>query len=184
MQSPAFESLLVAAQDGADWAWERLYHEYAGRLLRYLRSRSAADPENLLGDVFLQVARNVGGFSGDEPAFRAWLFTIAHRRLLDERRSQRRRPAEPRAELPEPDPGAADVTADEAVTSLGTARVRALIGRLAPAQQDVLLLRIVGGLTVTEVAAATGRSEGAVKALQRRGLAALRRMLEHEAVPL
>jgi RNA polymerase sigma-70 factor (ECF subfamily) len=63
-------------------------------------------------------------------------------------------------------------------------RVRELIGRLAPEQRAVLLLRIVGGLTVEEVAGAIGKRAGAVKALQRRGLAAIQRELAKEAVPL
>ena len=52
------------------------------------------------------------------------------------------------------------------------------------AQRDVLVLRLVGGLTVDEVAAALDKSPGAVKALQRRALLALRKILEREGVPL
>jgi len=184
MQEPEFASVLAAAQVGADWAWASLYRSHAGRLLGYLRIRGATDPENLVGEVFLQLARNIGTFSGSEDNFRSWLFTIAHHRLLDERRSARRRPAEPMAEVEERPAEGDDATADSALAAIGTDRVRALIGRLAPAQQEVLLLRVVGGLTVPEIAAAINKNEGSVKALQRRGLEALRKLLVREGVPL
>jgi len=184
MQDSEFASVLAAAQAGAEWAWARLYRSHAGRVLGYLRNRGASDPENLLGEVFLQLARNIATFTGTEANFRSWLFTIAHHRLLDERRTARRRPSEPVAEFDESDPGPHDTTADTALTSIGTDRVREMIGRLAPAQQEVLLLRLVGGLTVPEIAEAIGKNTGAVKALQRRGLESLRRMIEREGVPL
>ncbi len=184
MQESEFSSVLAAAQAGADWAWARLYHAHAGRVLGYLRSRGAADPENLLGEVFLQLARNMGGFRGTEENFRSWVFTVAHHRLLDERRTARRRPAEPVAEFEDSASGSDDTTADAALAAVGTQSARALIERLAPAQQEVLLLRILGGMTVPEIAAATGKNEGAVKALQRRGLEALRTLIDREGVPL
>ena len=184
MQDVEFAAVLEAAQAGAEWAWERLYRSHAGRVLGYLRARGASDPENLLGEVFLQLARDIATFTGAEHNFRSWLFTIAHHRLLDDRRATRRRPSEPVAEFDEREPGSGDATADTALTSIGTERVREMIKRLVPAQQDVLLLRIVGGLTVPEIAEAIGKTTGAVKALQRRGIEALRRMVEREGVPL
>jgi RNA polymerase sigma factor (sigma-70 family) len=133
--------------------------------------------------VFLGVFRSLATFSGDEPAFRSWLFTIAHRRLLDARRSTGRRPQlaplqnEPLAHV-EHTPDA------EVLRRLATDRVSALCEHLVPDQRDVLLLRLVGGFTVEEVAATLDKSAGAVKALQRRGLVALEKILEREGVPL
>jgi RNA polymerase sigma-70 factor (ECF subfamily) len=71
---------------------------------------------------------------------------------------------------------------DEALANVGALRVREVIDSLVPDQRQVLLLRILGGLTVGEVAAALGKSPGAVKALQRRGLAAIERQLAEEGV--
>ena len=184
MRESEFVTILAAAQAGAEWAWTRIYTDHAGRLLGYLRIRGASDPENLVGEVFLQLARNLGGFQGSEENFRSWLFTVAHHRLLDERRAARRRPTVPVAEIDEPTIAPGDATADAALAAVGTDRVRELLGHLVPAQREVLLLRIVGGLTVAEIAGAIGKNEGAVKALQRRGLEALRRMLERQGVPL
>lgn len=63
-----------------------------------------------------------------------------------------------------------------------TQRVHALLDRLAPDQRDVLLLRLVGDLTIEQISQALGKQVGAVKALQRRGLAALAKLLEVEVV--
>jgi RNA polymerase sigma-70 factor (ECF subfamily) len=62
--------------------------------------------------------------------------------------------------------------------------VHELLAELTPDQRDVLLLRVVADLTVEQVAEVVGKPAGAVKALQRRGLAALRRLVEAEGVPL
>jgi len=178
----AFDSVLEAARAGAEWAWRRLYDDLSGQVLGYLRRQGARDDEDLLGEVWLQVARNIGTFDGDEANFRSWVFTVAHHRAIDERRRSGRRREDPVADLPEP--ASDDVAARSALESIATDRVQGLLDRLAPAQRDVLLLRIVGGLTVAEVADALGKRPGAVKALQRRGLEALRRILEREGVSL
>lgn len=182
MEPFEFESVIDAARSGANWAWERIYKEYAGSVRGYVRRNGASDPDDAVGEVFLQLARNIGGFDGSAANFSSWVFTVAHHRVLDDRRRRRRRPAEPVAETPEPPPTSPDATADAVLESIGTDRVQALISRLVPDQRDVLLLRIVGGLTVTEVAAVIGKSLGATKALQRRGIAALQRILDQEGV--
>lgn len=73
---------------------------------------------------------------------------------------------------------------DEVLRRLSVERVRNLCHRLAPDQRDVLLLRLVSAMTVEDAADALGKSSTAVKALQRRGLAAIRRLFEREGVSL
>ena len=178
-----FSGILAAARTGAEWAWAALYRDLAPSVLGYLRARDAADPEDLTGEVFLQVVRGLAGFSGDEPNFRAWVFTIAHHRLIDDRRGRARRPVETVADLPETARRSGNAE-DEALDALASERVRRIIGRLAPEQCDVLLLRVMGGLTVAEVAQTMDKSTGAVKALQRRGLAHVERVLAKDRVTL
>ena len=89
---PAFDSLLAAAQSGAPWALERLYKAMAPPVVGYLRIQGAGDPEDLTNEVFLGVLTRIASFSGDEDRFRSWVFTIAHSRLVDERRRADRRP--------------------------------------------------------------------------------------------
>ncbi|MBA2767319.1 MAG: sigma-70 family RNA polymerase sigma factor [Solirubrobacterales bacterium] len=178
-----FEGLLAAARTGAAWAWEELYRELSPGVLGYLRARGAHEPEDVLGEVFLQVVRDLPRFAGDERELRSWVFTIAHHRLLDDARSRRRRPVEPAGA--EVGADMAGPSADEqALEALTTQRVRQVLARLAGDQQAVLLLRILGDLTVEEVARVLGKHVGAVKALQRRGLAAARKELESEGVAL
>jgi RNA polymerase sigma-70 factor (ECF subfamily) len=177
-----FQSVLTAAVDGSEWAWSELYHAYAGRVRGYLRSRGATEPDDLVGDVFLQLARNLSGFTGDEAAFRSWLFMVAHHRLIDERRRNGRRPVdlvdEP-SRLEQP----ADVdVAGEVVATVTGDELYELLGELTEDQRTVLVMRMIGGLTLAETAEALGRQLGAVTQLQRRGLAGLRRQMDATGV--
>ncbi len=179
-----FDAVLAAARAGADWAWEAIYHELSPAVLGYLRARGALEPEDLVGEVFLQVVRDLGRFDGGESEFRSWVFTIAHHRMLDEGRRRGRRPVDPVAPETLPEQGTSADSQEEALAGFGDAEVRRLIGQLSDDQQSVVLLRVLGGLTVEEVARAIGKRPGAVKALQRRGLGAIRRELERQGVPL
>jgi DNA-directed RNA polymerase specialized sigma24 family protein len=95
----SFNSVLTAARAGADWAWERIYADLAPVVTGYLRGHGAAEPEDLAGETFLHVVRDLPRFEGDERAFRSWVFTIAHRRLIDDRRRRGRRPVTPGGRL-------------------------------------------------------------------------------------
>jgi RNA polymerase sigma factor (sigma-70 family) len=168
----AFDSVLSAARAGADWAWKRIYDDLAGSVVGYLRVHGASDPEDLAGEAFLHVVRDLPRFAptSDDPErdFRAWVFTIVHRRLLDARRARSRRPPPaPLESVAEPVGG--DV-AEDAGHRLDRRRVLALLEDLPPDQRTVLLLRILGDMTIEEIARAVGKRPGAVKALQRRGL--------------
>jgi RNA polymerase sigma-70 factor (ECF subfamily) len=169
--------VLDAARGGDEQAWARIYRELAPPVLGYLRSSGAPEPEDTASEVFLQVARDLPRFSGDERQFRGWVFTIAHHRLIDARRRSARRPAEPVAEVPEPQPAASDAAAEEAMARISAESVHRVLAALSSDQRAVLLLRVLGDMSVEDVARAVGKRPGAVKALQRRGLAAVKREL-------
>jgi RNA polymerase sigma-70 factor (ECF subfamily) len=178
-----FEVVLEAARLGHPWAFERIFRVLSPVVAAYLRSRGAREPDDLTSEVFLTVLRKLDSFEGDEAHFRSWVFTITHRRLLDERRRGRRRPAlEPLAEAAEPLAG--DDVEGAVARSLATERVQGLCDRLREDQRDVLLLRLVANLSIDQVAAALGKSPGAVKALQHRGVRALGRTLQREEARL
>ena len=181
MIGSGFDSILDAAKTGADWAWSAIYRDIAGQVLGYLRAHGATEPEDRLGDVFLQLARNISTFDGDEAAFRSWVFMIAHHRVIDERRRWSRRREYPTDDQMESLADPASSVEEEAGINLATDETYALIQELPPAQRDVLTLRIIAGLTVPEIAVILRKRPGAVKALQRRGVDALRRKM---AVPL
>src|SRR5512132_1335523 len=102
MSPERFSSLLEAAREGSEAAWQELYSGLAPMVLGYLRANGAPDPEDVLSEVFLQVARDIARFHGEEPGFRSWVFTIAHHRLIDARRHSARRPVDLSAEPLEP----------------------------------------------------------------------------------
>jgi len=126
----------------------------------------------------LQVVRDLPRFEGDEAGFRSWVFTIAHRRLLDARRSRDRKPSEARettlleACLP-PVEGAEP----EALAELELDDVLGVLERITESQREVLLLRLLADMDVAQTAEATGRTPDAVKALSKRGLDRLRTLL-------
>jgi len=172
-----FDDVLAAAQAGAAWAFEVLYRDLAPAVTGYLRLHGAAEPDDLASETFLGVFTGLAGFSGDEGALRAWVFTIAHRRLVDDWRRRSRRPqlTDDSDVLTEHLGG--DVE-DDVFVRVGAETVQRMCGGLPADQRAVLLLRILADLTVDQVAQVLGRSEASVKALQRRGLRTLRERLE------
>ena len=171
MIGDAFETTLAAAQTGAEWALAALYRDLNPRLLRYLRARAGQDADDVASATWVDVSRNLNGFTGGEDDFRGWLFTITRRRLSDHRRTLARRPADP---VPAETLVAHDAVPDAAEAALagrlGDAAARQIVAVLPPDQADVVLLRVVAGLSVDEVAARTGKRPGAVRVLQHRAL--------------
>ena len=183
-----FDTVLLAARADAGWAYERLYRDLSPAVFGYLRLQGAREPEDLTSEVFLGAFKGLSTFSGTEAQFRSWVFTIAHRRLTDERRWASQQPVDPRSNGPGPAgygvDGYGGDAEEDALRRLSAERVRTLCDGLSHEQRDVLLLRMVSDMTVDAIAAAMGKSPGAVKALQRRALAALRPVVEREGVPL
>lgn len=151
-----------------------VYRSLAPAVLGYLRAERAADAEDLLGEVFVHVVKDLARFRGDDAALRRWVFTLAHHRLVDERRRSRRRPVLSSAPVPElPVIDALPIPADPQLLGALT--------RLTPEQREVVALRFVADLPIEAVATLTRRSPGAVKALQHRALGALAALLEPAA---
>ena len=175
-----FDQVLAAAREDVPWAYTSLFRALARPVAGYLRAQGAREPDDLTNEVFLRAFRSLATFTGGEGDFRAWLFTIARNCLRNDWRRESRRPT---LVLAAPGDGPGGDTEEDALLALGTDRVHAVLATLAPDQREVLLLRVLADMTVEQVAAAVGKSGPAVKALQRRGLAAIRRKLG-TAVPL
>jgi RNA polymerase sigma-70 factor, ECF subfamily len=173
-----FESVIASAKTGAEWAITALYRDFAPGLLRYLRTQAPGEAEDLASEVWMNAAIGLARFEGDEAGFRYWLFSIARRRVIDfRRREQRRRmlnSLEPTSASDAVDPETQALMASERESAL------AHIAGLPPAQAEVVLLRVVGGLAVEEVAAIVGKKPGAVRVLQHRALKRLSRKLVRE----
>ncbi len=177
-----FDEVLAAAQAGAEWALTALYQDLHRRVLGYLLSQDPAAGEDLASDVWLDVASGLTGFAGNESALRAWVFTIARRRLLDHRRRVSRRKTSPQSLEELAFRGPTGNVEDEALAGLGTTAALATIAALPHDQAEVVLLRVLGGLSANEVGAILGKRAGAVRALQYRALKQLARTVSREAV--
>jgi RNA polymerase sigma-70 factor, ECF subfamily len=149
-----------------------LYRELAPAVLGYLRAQGAPEPEDLMAEVFVQVVRDVGRFRGDEVSLRRWLFSIAHNRLIDDRRRRARRPVVTAGDPPE-GAGLADPP-DHAELD---PQLTAALAALTPDQRSVVVLRFVADLPTNDVARIIRRRPGAVRALQHRALARLGALL-------
>lgn len=172
-----FPEVLAAAREGLEWAWSELYREYAPQLLRFLRSQGAGDPEDLLGDCFVQLVRHLDQFKGDEAGFRAWAFTIARSRLVDHWRKSARQPvvlsADPEADAGRPPESTGP--ADQGL--LSRLAVAEILDFLTADQRAVIELRFIDKFSLAETAEILQRSEGSVKLLQHRAIKSLRRAL-------
>jgi RNA polymerase sigma factor (sigma-70 family) len=174
--APSLALLVADARNGSPQAFEHIYRQLAGQVASYLRWHRASDPDGLTNDVFAQVHCNLGRFEGDDQRFRSWLFTIAHHRMIDDRRRSHRQPRVG-GDVDADDSYRCGDVEEDAFAVMASDHVRDLVAVLSPDQRDVVLLRVVADLSVEEVARLLGKREGAVKALQHRALAALRRHL-------
>jgi len=176
-----FDEVLRDAVAGSEDAHADLFGELAPAVAGYLRARGAHDPDDLANEVFLRAFRVLHTFRGDAGRFRSWIFTIARNCLIDERRRAARRPS--LVVLPDAEPVEHAIDAEtEALARLAHERVTELLARVSPNQRDVLMLRIVADLSVEQTATVLGKTSEAVKALTRRGLAALERELLRQGV--
>ena len=176
-----FSVNLARAQEGSPRACQWLYESLAGRVAGYLRLHGAGEPDDMTNEVFIRVFDHLARFEGGESDFRSWVFTIAHRMLIDEHRRESRRPQTldlAPALVEELRGGNAE---HDALAQLERDHVVEVLEELNPDQRAVLMLRIIGDLTTEQVAATLGKSRGAVKALQRRGIAALGRRISEES---
>lgn len=179
-----FPGVLRDAQQGSGAAFEVLWREWARPVATFLRARGVSDVDDVTSEVFVAVFTGLRRFIGDERQFRAWVFTIARRRVVDEYRSRGRRVQEEELLESHASVHRAPSAETTAIATLGEEGVHRLLASLTDDQRDVLLLRVVGDLTAEQVAEVMGKRLGAVKALQRRGLDALRRQLADQGVPL
>jgi RNA polymerase sigma factor (sigma-70 family) len=169
------ETLAVASRPGPRraHAFEHLLRPLLFPVRRYLRAQVGEPAEDLIDEVLLSVWEHLHGFHGTESQFRSWIFTIAHNLVVDHHR--RRRDEHP-LELVAAHPAAND-TESEALARVAEGELRRVLAELAPAQRQVLLLRLVSDLSIEQTAAVLGRSAGAVKALQHRAIEAARQRI-------
>jgi RNA polymerase sigma-70 factor (ECF subfamily) len=172
---------LAAARRREPAAVTRVYTAYAPALFRFFMAAvgDRHQAEDLTGTTFVSAIEDLPRFYGPVEALGGWLFQIARHDLYDHRRRQARSRIEPLEDyLPEAAAAARVADPEElAIERLEGSRLLAAMRQLSPDQREVLLLRMAAGLTAPEVAETLGKTTGAVKALQHRGLASLARAL-------
>jgi RNA polymerase sigma-70 factor (ECF subfamily) len=182
-----FAEVLAAAKAGDSDSFAVLWRDTNPALLRYLRVLDPSAAEDLAAETWLNVVRGLHRFSGEELAWRAWVFTIARRRGVDDVRRKIRQPTSPLPWPPDGGDGAfpggvAEDTADVVLGRFDTRAALALIATLPPLQAEVIVLRVVAGLPVDMVAQIVHRSPGAVRIAAHRGLRTLARTLAERGV--
>ena len=176
-----FPSVLTCAQEGDEVAFATLWRDLNPALVRYLTV--TGDPaDDVASETWVTVVKGLRQFHGDEVAWRAWVFTTARRRAVDHGR-RRTRAAQVDREWRRSvmDPGARDA-ADDALERIDTDEALSLVAQLPPLQAEVIMLRVLAGLSPATVAAVLGRSSGAVRVATHRGLRRLRELLEERGV--
>jgi RNA polymerase sigma-70 factor, ECF subfamily len=170
MIGPEFPAVLSAAARGDEDAFGRLWRDLQPRLLRYFAVVSRAAAEDLASETWLGVVRGIDRFQGNEPAFRAWVFTIARHEVLDWRRRAARRPTEDLPVIALAEQAAPDDPAADALEGFSTRAALAEVATLPADQAEAIMLRVVAGLGVGRVAAIMGKRPGTVRVLTHRGL--------------
>ena len=173
------EALAVAAQVDVR-NFDRLYERYADRIYAYALSRTGSPEtaDDLVGETMLAALENLHRFDPERGSFATWIFTLASRRIADQRRAHRRfwRYVTNRWR---PDPPAIDLT-EWAERAEEDARVRRAIGQLTAAHREVIALRYVADLPIADIAALLSISDGAVKMRLNRALTNVAGILEED----
>ena len=174
--SKDLDQLVEAARRGEADALRTVYEKLAPKVFGFLLMRGSEDPDGLTNDVFLRVLPRLGAITGGWSGLQALVFTVAHGRMVDEIRGRSRRPRIQGYDAAE-DPRTQPSAETTAINRIALQEAFDVLELLPEDQRAVITLRIVGDLTISETATAIGRSEAAVKKLQRRGLESLRRLL-------
>lgn len=165
---------LSAALAGDPSGFSAVYTVISPGVLGYFRAKGVDDAEALTQDVFVDVLPRLANVTGGHTGLRTFIFSVAHARLVDHHRRAERTPY-----LAEYDPlndaRCSASAEDEALGSLGG--LSHTLARLNEEQREVLVLRIVADLSIDQVAGIMGKTPGAIKQLQRRGLSALRELV-------
>ena len=166
---------LRAAKRGEEGARRWLWSTFAGPVTGFLQARGTPDVGEVVNDVFLAAFGHLDAFRGDASEFRGWLYGIARNKRADHlRRASRRPPSAPMDGLEHP---SVDDVEEAALRRVGDDDLVEVLGSLTSDQRDVIVLRFVSDLSLEQTAVAVGKPVGAVKAIQHRALAQLRKRL-------
>jgi RNA polymerase sigma-70 factor (ECF subfamily) len=171
-------ALVELARGGDTEAFGLLYDHYHVSVYRFLfyRTRNAPLAEDLTSETFFRALRNMKNFRWQGKDFGAWLMTIARNLAADHFKSGRNR-----LELATEDMGDHDAPTEgpesAVLASLTNELLLEALTELPDEQRDCLVMRFLQGMSIAETAEALGRSDGAVKQLQLRGVRNLAKLM-------
>jgi RNA polymerase sigma-70 factor (ECF subfamily) len=170
-----FERVLAAARAGEGWALAELFRDLHPRIRRYLKSLAPTVADDIASDTWLDIVRSLDRFRGDASDLRALAFSYARTHLAEARDSMplvgddviAALEAAPRVDVPRPSPAS---DADPVLATLDTDAALERIMTLPIEHAEVILLRVLGGLSIDEVAATVGKPSRAVRSIERDAL--------------
>lgn len=182
MPLPNERQLVLQAQAGNSEAFGQLYDAYMERIYRfvYFRVEDQQTAEDITSQVFLKAWSNLDRFSFNRTPYLAWLYTIAHNAVIDHYRTRKVTAALDDVQLSQQDH--AEVVENEIDLTNEMKTIKGALQMLTDDQQKVLTLKFIEGMSNTEIARLLGKREGAIRALQMRGLQALAKQLEEKMV--
>ena len=172
------DGLVQRAQANDKMAFGELYELFAPKIYSYLvyHLNGRVDAaEDLTAEVFMKALQNLSTFEFRDVPFSAWLYRIAHNRLIDHVRSERKHQTVVLDDVPH-----LLIERDALAGRLDRHVLAAALSHITEQQREVVLLRVVQGLSIAETAAVLDKTEDAIKQLNGRGLRALKRVLEAE----
>ncbi len=171
-------ALVELARKGDSEAFGMLYDHYQGSVYRFLfyRTRASTLAEDLTSETFFRALRNMQNFRWQGKDFGAWLMTIARNLATDHFKAGRTR-----LEMTTEDMGLHDDSTEgpenAVLSSLTNELLLKALTELPTEQKDCLIMRFLQGMSIAETASVLGRSEGAVKQLQLRGVRNLAKLM-------
>ncbi len=171
-------ALVELARKGDTEAFGMLYDHYQGSVYRFLYYRvgSQALAEDLTSETFFRALRSMSSFRWQGKDFGAWLMTIARNLTTDHYKAGRTR-LEMATEDMSPHDSATEGPENAVLASLTNEALLEALRKLPAEQQECLIMRFLQGLSIAETAAVLGRSDGAVKQLQLRGVRNLAKLM-------
>ncbi|MFC1910520.1 sigma-70 family RNA polymerase sigma factor [Chloroflexota bacterium] len=171
-------ALVKRAQKRDAQAFSEIYEAYFDKIYRYivLKTGDMTEAEDMTQQVFLKALQSISSYKWTGKPFSAWLYRIAHNLIVDHYRKKSKGDTIPIEDAPELiDPG--NDPQEMAENALDAEQLARAIKHLTESQRECVSLRFSGGLSITEVAKALGKTEGAIKALQHSAVLALRRIM-------
>jgi RNA polymerase sigma-70 factor, ECF subfamily len=170
------EQIVQRAINGDREAFTYIYDLHFDKIYRYIyvKVHSQPEAEDLTQDVFIKAYEGLKNYKWRDLPITAWLFKIAHNRVIDHVRKSSK---EKRADLNEADAISAGDPVYMTEQNFEIYELKGALEKLPDAQREVATLRFISELSIAEVAFTLGKSEGTVKALQFNAVASLRKLL-------